>query len=162
MKSPDEATATATLIFARGEAIELMAWAKRKIGDRATAQIEKTEKLVAQLQTYIDNSDFVKATPIVSRLQAASFRLRELEAGPFAVKGRKRESDFRTGRDAANRDRQQAARLEWDRWNACARPHWSPGITKNAVARIVQSKLGLDKNQVPNIARRLKKPRQAT
>ena len=154
--------ALAELWLQWGEARDLILAIERDPKDPRRPFLEKLRGLTDQLEGQLSRKDLAEAVPISGDLAQVKTRANERLLAPSVKLGRYLNPDFQRGRNEANDARRQAAAAEWARWNDCAKPHWKPGISKNAVARIVQSKLGLDPKQVPSIARRLKKPLQAS
>lgn len=91
---------------------------------------------------------------------------------PSAITGKKQRDFLDDTRTRLNTARHQERAEEWARWNKAAAPHWKPDrgrqatkvderrLSKNAIARIVKTQLGLA-DSVKTIADRLKKPREA-
>ena len=147
--------ALVTLMMARGEAVERIAWAKR---ENIPADTGRAQALVNKLERCITERDFVAATDITDSLNREIFKLQAAEVAAIVRAGRKQRAARAASRDAHNEKRHRERARVWEVWNEVASEHWKPTITKNAVARIVRSKLGLDEKEIPTIARRLKKP----
>jgi hypothetical protein len=148
----------ATLWMVSGDAKDVIAWVKR---EKMPADTIRAETLVGELDQCIAASDFIGATEITAKLNRELFKLRATEAAPFVKAGRKQRAGLATRRDAHNSAFHLERANEWERWNQAAAQHWKPGSSKNQVASTVKRKLHLEES-IPTIARRLKKPQQAS
>ena len=135
-----QSRALATLWLTRGEAKDVIAWVER---ENIPADTSRARALVGKLEQCIAESDFITATEITDDLHRELFKLRAKEAKPFVLAGREHRAKFDLGRKTHNNARHLKHAKEWKRWNEAAAPHWKPGISNNAVARIVKAKLGL-------------------
>ncbi len=83
----------------------------------------------------------------------------KVEHEPEALAGHKQRSDLQTGRTKLSRRRSVKDKQKWLRWNSAAAGIWrrQPALSKNAVAKLVNTELKLNE-KVQTIARRLKKP----
>jgi hypothetical protein len=155
----DLSTALTALWMQRGDAIDLICSIKRRPDDPRNSELAEIESTASRLEERLLANDVLGATALSYLLTQLVFKLRASEAKRYVEMGRKQDSALKSRRDAHNLRLHDARSGEWARWNEEAKPYWASAITKNAVARIVQSKLGL-KDAISTIAKRLKKPRQ--
>ena len=153
--------AITSLRVTRGEAVDLIGWAKR---DNIPYDTQRAQGLVSELERCIDKRDCVAATRVTADLRREMFNLRAQEAKPFVLAGRKQRASLDLRRETHNKALHLERAREWKRWNEAAAPHWKPSLSKNAAARIVKKKLALEGKgtAIPTIAKRLKKPQQAS
>jgi hypothetical protein len=156
---PEVARALAVLWLRRGEVLDFIGWIKSK--DPRNVDVPKAEAALAELEKQLECRDITRATEAAYWLDQIFFNLRVSEAAPLARAGRKQRAGREARRDAYNAALHSERSAEWARWNAEAAKYWKPGATKNSVARLLKRRFGLTDTEGA-IARRLKKPRQAS
>ena len=141
--------------------MDLIGAIKSNPNDARNGEVPKAEAALAKLDGLIESSDFTGATEAAYWLDRILFNLRALEVAPFVQAGRKQRASLKAIRDAHNAALHSKRTADWAAWNREAMKYWKPGTTKNNVARWLKRDLGLMET-VGSIARRLKKPQQAS
>jgi hypothetical protein len=157
-----DARALAVLWLRCGEVADLIGAIKRNPRDPRNREVPKAEAAIAKLEKFIERRDFAGATEPAYWLDVIFFNLRAVEAAPFTQRGRKQLASLSARRDAHNFALKSESSAKWAHWNAEATPYWKkPRATKNSVARFLKARLKLKESE-GSIARRLRKPQQAS